>query len=242
MDMGDDIVQTYARHRQWDVAAYNVLVEGITDYEFFLKAAQEHLDVTGEDLFRNGLRILPAGHRQRGGTHGVVRELTVTRNLGECAVTQKGLRRYRFVGLVDDDVAGRQAVSGARYTDTSVVEYRDIFRLRPEMVCRGVRDAEELQAEDVEELQAEFEKQNRAYKGLDWELEDLLRVGFVETFCSRSPQALRGRHEVSGRVHWEFTRTGKGELRRFVKENAKEGDLRGVVRAIKSLRFCLGLK
>ena len=215
------------------MGSYNVLVEGTSDYEIFSVAAQKHLVATGEDLFRNGLRIVCAGHLREGGTHGVVRELTVTRSLEKHALSSRGLRRYRFVALVDDDAAGRQAISRAQYADASVLEYRDIFRLRPEMICWGDRD--------LEKLRVEFERRNRIYKGLDWELEDLLGVGFVEAFCRNSSGVLRDKQEVSGRVHWEMTRKGKREIRKFVRDNAEVRDLEGVVCAIRSLRFCLGL-
>ena len=225
-------MQTYARHKGWKVGSCNILVEGTSDYEIFSIAAQRHLVATGEDLFRNGLQIVCAGHLHEGGTHGVVRELTVTRSLEKYALSSRGLPRYRFVALVDDDAAGRQAISGAQYADASVLEYRDIFRVRPKMICRGNRD--------LEDLRVEFERRNSAYKGLDWELEDMLRVGFVEAFCRKSPGVLRDKQEVSGRVHWEMTRKGKREIRKYVRDNAEADDLEGVVCAIRSFRFCLG--
>ena len=134
--------------------------------------------------------------------------------------------------MVDDDAAGRQAISRAQYADASVLEYRDIFRLSPKMVCWGNRG--------LEDLRVEFEKRNSAYKGLDWELEDMLRVGFVEAFCRKSSGVLRDKQEVSGRVHWEMTRKGKREIRKYIRDNAEADDLEGVVCAIRSLRFCLG--
>jgi hypothetical protein len=43
------------------------------------------------------------------------------------------LPRYRFVAIFDDDRAGRQAVRAAREWDHSIIEFKDVFRLRPIM-------------------------------------------------------------------------------------------------------------
>lgn len=227
-------MQTYARHKGWEIGACNVLVEGVTDHELLSLAAQRHLMATGEDLQAGGLRFLYAGYLHEGGTHGVVRELTVTRSLAKYALTPQGRLQYRFVGLVDNDAAGRQAIENAQVADVSVVEYRDIFRVRPSMVC-GVGEVE------LDYLRKEFERNNEAFEGLDWELEDLLDEGFVEAFCAQLPGSLLEKQQVAGRVHWELTRKGKRELNRFAKRTATLEDMRGVIDTIRSLRFCLGL-
>ena len=232
--MAEDIVRIYARHKGWEIGSCNVLVEGVSDCELFLVAAKRYKRDAGEDLLSGGLRFVYAGPRHEGGTHGVVRELTVTRNLAKYALTAQGLPQYRFVGLVDDDAAGRQAIENARVADASVVEYRDIMRIRPNMIC-GCGSV------DLEDLRMEFERRNEVFEGLDWELEDLLRVGFVEAFCAQLSNSLERRHEVAGRVHWELTRKGKRELNRFARTEASLEDLGGVVCAMRSLRFCLGL-
>lgn len=232
--MAEDIVRTYARHKGWEIGSCNVLVEGMTDYELLSVAAERHRTDTGEDLLSDGLRFLYAGYRHEGGTHGVVRELTVTRSLAKYSLTPQGTPQYRFVGLVDNDAAGRQAIENARVADASVVEFRDILRIRPNMIC-GVGSVE------LEHLRTEFERRNGAFEELDWELEDLLEVGFVEAFCAQMPGSLLEKQAVAGRVHWELTRKGKRELNRFAKDGATLEDLKGVICTIRSLRFCLGL-
>lgn len=233
--MSEDLVQTYGRYKGWEIGSCNVLVEGVTDYELLSVAAERHLTGTGEDLRSGGLRFLHAGYRHEGGTHGVVRELTVARSLAKYALTPRGSPQYRFVGLVDDDAAGRQAIQNARIADASVVEFRDILRIRPRMVC-GAGEVE------LAYLHTEFERINVAFEGLDWELEDLLDVGFVEAFCAQLPGSLLEKHEVAGCVHWELSRKGKRELNQFAKDAATLKDLRGVIDTIRSLRFCLGLE
>ena len=230
----ENLVTIYARHKGWEIGSCNVLVEGVTDYELLSATAEKHRAETREDLCSGGLRFLYAGHKHEGGTHGVVRELTVTRSLAKYSLTPQGVRQYRFVGLVDNDAAGRQAIENARAADASVVEFRDIMRIRPNMICGGGNV-------ELESLRAEFERRNSAFGRLDWELEDLLAVDFVESFCTRVSGSLLERQEVAGRVHWELTRKGKRELIRFAKENATLDELRGVIRVIRSLRFCLGL-
>lgn len=231
--MAEDLVRTYARHKGWEIGSCNVLVEGVSDYELFSVALERHRTVTGEDLSRGGLRFLHAGYRHEGGTHGVVRELTVTRSLAKYALTPQGMPKYRFVGLVDDDAAGRQAIQNARVADASIVEFRDIFRIRPSMVW-GVGGVE------LTDLRMQFERSNRAFEGLDWELEDLLDSRFVEAFCTQMAGSLRRKHELAGRVHWELTHKGKRELNQFAKVAATLEDMRGVIGTIRSLRYCLG--
>lgn len=227
-------MRIYARHKGWEIGSCNVLVEGVTDFELLSMAAERHRVETGEDLCAGGLCFLYAGYRHEGGTHGVVRELTVNRNLAKYALTPQGVPQYRFVGLVDDDAAGRQAIENARAADASVLEFRDILRIRPNMIY-GVGRVE------LEHLRREFTRRNLAFVGLDWELEDLLKVDFVEAFCEQLSGSLSEKQEVAGRVHWELTRMGKRELNRFAKESATLDDLKGVICVIRSLRFCLGL-
>lgn len=233
--MAEDLVQTYAQYKGWEIGSCNVLVEGVSDYRLFSIALEKHRAVTGQDLSAGGLRFLYAGYRHEGGTHGLVRELTVTRSLAKYALTSDGTLQYRFVGLVDDDAAGRQAIKNAQVADASVMEFRDILRIRPRMIC-GVGSVE------LANLRTEFERRNRVFEGLDWELEDLLDTGFVEAFCAQLPGSLREKQEVAGHVHWELTHRGKRELNRFARAAATLEDLRGVIGTIRSLRYCLGLE
>ena len=229
----EDLVLLYAKGTGWDISLYNVLVEGITDRNLLMKAVALYQTENGENLLRDGLSFVCSGKGDLGGASGVARELTVMRALSRHILTSRGFQKYRFVGLVDDDEAGRRAVKGMRATDASAQEYRDIFRLRPEMVCSGNAD--------VGTLAQAFNRLNSSYRNLRWEIEDLLEIEFIKAFLDENPMALIRKQEMYGKVHWEFTYDGKHQLHRFIHEHAMVNDLKQVVDLIHSLRFCLGL-
>ncbi len=209
------------------------MVEGTTDAELFRLAARLELERTGADLFSGGLAIIAAGEGDQGGTRGVVRELNALRCFARASLMSNGRPRYRFVGLFDNDDAGRKAINGARTLDSSILEYKDIFRLQPVMPCTGNLDPTTLQKT--------FERLNGNYKGLDWELEDLLPKGFFDAFLTECPGAVARSSEKAGIVHREFTRDGKARLHRFVRQHAIRDDLGGVIETLHSIRFYLAM-
>lgn len=144
-----------------------------------------------------------------------------------------GRQKYRFVGLFDDDRAGREAVRRARELDKSAIEYRDVFRMRPVMPLHTDRDPSSLQKR--------FEAENLPYKGIDWELEDLLPESFHEAFVQACPDAIAKVTTAGGKTHRDLTRDGKAKFHRFVKENAVHADLKGLIATIRALRFYLGM-
>jgi hypothetical protein len=117
---------------------------------------------------RDGRRCSPGG--DAGGVDGVVRLLNGFRFMAPSCLLPNGRQKYRFVGLFDDDRAGREAVRRARELDKSAIEYRDVFRMRPVMPLHTDRDPSSLQKR--------FEAENLPYRGIDWELEDLLPESF----------------------------------------------------------------
>ena len=140
-----------------------------------------------------------------------------------------GRPRYRFIGLFDNDDAGRRAIYHARVLDRSIHEYRDMFRLRPIMPSEGNLDPKTLEGT--------FKRLNKDYLELDWELEDLLPEDFLEAFLDDFPDAVSKKITICGRTHRKFTPDGKARLHRFVKDYATLQDLADVVELIKSLRF-----
>jgi hypothetical protein len=90
-------------------------------------------------------------------------------------------------------------------------------------------------------LQKKFEAENLAYKGLDWEVEDLLPEPFCEEFALSHPDAITKVTPTGGKVHRDMTRDGKAKFHRFIKEYAVHTDLQGVISTIRSLRFSLGM-
>ncbi|HET9904090.1 MAG TPA: hypothetical protein VFQ27_10375, partial [Xanthobacteraceae bacterium] len=79
-------------------------------------AARLECKATGAELLAD-LAIVPAGVGDRGGTQGVIRELVCLRGYARTCLSQNGRPLYRFVGLFDNDKAGRQAVGAARNLD-----------------------------------------------------------------------------------------------------------------------------
>lgn len=229
-----DSVARYAMVLGFAVRPRTVLVEGTTDVELFHLAARLEREKTGIDLLGNDLAIIAAGVGDLGGTRGVIRELVCLRGLARTCLLPNGRPRYRFIGLFDDDKAGQQAVKAARDFDRSILEYKDVFRLRPVMPLPGNLDPGTVQKT--------FERENACYKGLEWELEDLLPHEIVDAFLSDYPGAVARNTSMGGKVHRDLTRDGKARLHRFVKEHALRNDLSAVIEVLKAIRFYLGLQ
>ena len=229
-----DSVARYAMVLGFVVRPRTVLVEGTTDVELFQLAARLEREKTGIDLLGNDLAIIAAGVGDLGGTRGVIRELVCLRGLARTCLLPNGRPRYRFIGLFDDDTAGQQAVKAARDFDTSILEYKDVFCLRPVMPLPGNLDPGTVRKT--------FERENACYKGLKWELEDLLPHEIVDAFLSDYPGAVARNTSMGGKVHRDLTRDGKARLHRFVKEHALRNDLSAVIEVLKAIRFYLGLQ
>ena len=227
-----DLVARYCVSKGWCLLPRTILVEGTSDVSLFKLAAERFQQKTGKDIFA-GLAIVAAGEGDRGGTSGVVRELVTLRSLAAAYLSAAGLPVYRIIGLFDNDTAGQKAVNGARILDTSIIEYRDVFRLRPIMPSTG--------SLDPCALKLNFNKQNEAYKGLTWELEDLVGETLIALFLEEYPKALLREQKISDAVHREFTRDGKTHLMRFCQENADLANLQRLIDVLHALRHFMNL-
>lgn len=228
-----DSVAQYGMSVGLAVRPRTVLVEGTTDEALFELAARVECDATGVPLIGEDLAVLAAGERDRGGTKGVIRELFSLRGMARTCLLPNGRPRYRFIALFDNDNAGRRAVALARDVDNSILEYKDLFRLRPAMPLPG--------SLDPSGMQRAFERDNAKYKGLDWELEDLLPDSLIDAFLTERPYAVLRSFEKNGRVHRDFTRDGKAHLHRFIKDYAVREDPAVVIEVLSAMRFYLGL-
>lgn len=224
-----DTVKRYGLALGWELRSRTVLVEGTTDAELFQLAARLERNKTGVDLLGGELAIVAAGAGDQGGTRGVIRELVCLRGLARTCLLPNGRPRYRFVGLFDNDKAGRQAVSAARNLDTSILEYKDVFRLWPVLPSGGNLDPKTLQKS--------FDRENTHYNGLDWELEDLLPEQFFDAFLADHPNAVTKTTSIGGKIHRDLTRDGKAHLHRFVKRYAMHEDLLSVIDVLRAIRF-----
>ncbi len=227
-----DIVAIYGQSRGWHLKPKTVLVEGTSDVSLFELAAELYLKETGKNILQD-MAIVAAGERDKGGTKGVVRELVTLRNIAACYLSPAGLRVYRIIGLFDSDAAGNKAVGGARDVDIAIVEYRDVFRLRPIMPKTGNLDPTALKRTS--------ETQNLPFKTLDWELEDLINPQFMARFLAAHSTALIRANTVSGRIHRELTRDGKSQLVRYCIQHADLESVSALIEVAHALRHYLNL-
>jgi len=229
-----DPVARYAMALGFAIRPRTVLVEGTTDVELFHLTTRLERETTGIDLLGEDLAIVAAGERDRGGTRGVIRELIALRGMARTCLLPNGRPRYRFIGLFDNDKAGNQAVKLARDIDTSILEYKDVFRIRPVMPLAGNLDPGTMQKT--------FERENTCYRGMEWEMEDLLPQDFIDAFLSDHPEAVFRSTPMSDKVHRDLTDDGKAHFHRFIKLHAVRNDVSAVVEVLKALRFYLGLQ
>ena len=233
MEQGSNIVILYGQSHGWDLRSRTVLVEGTTDEALFQLAARLELEKTGVDLLADELAIIAAGEGEQGGTPGVIRELNTLRSLARASLMPNGLPRYRFIGLFDNDYAGKKAIRDARSIDTSILEYKDVFRLHPVMPRNGNLDPKTLGKT--------FERLNKDHTGLNWELEDLLPTNFIDAFLDDHPDIDCKENEAYGKIHRDFNWDGKALLHQYIKKHAIREDLVAVCDVIQALRFYLRL-
>ncbi len=222
-----DYVALHGASKGWQLLPRSVLVEGTSDVALFELAAERYRKAMGKNLLAD-IAILAGGEGDRGGTKGVVRELLGLRAIASGYLSPAGRPVYRFVGLFDNDTPGQKAVNFARDADAAILEYRDIFRLRPVMPI--------LANLDPGAVRRGFEKANEPYKGMRWELEDLIGEALMELFLEEFPTALVREHREADACHRELTRDGKSRLVRFCRDNADLASLKGLVDTLHALR------
>ena len=144
-----------------------------------------------------------------------------------------GARGTASSALFDNDKAGKQAVNLAREIDNSILEYKDVFRLWPVMPLPGNLDPGTVKKT--------FERENDKYRGLEWELEDLVAPDFFDAFISDNPMAVARTTSTAGMVHRDLTPDGKARFHRFVKQHAVHADLCKVIDTLKAIRCYFNL-
>ena len=231
--MADDSVVNYCESLGFSAKPRTVLVEGETDVDLFSRAAASEKRHTGSDLLNHEFGIGAAGKGDNGGTKGVLRELTVLKALARITLLPNGRPKYRFIGLFDNDDAGKYAVRTAGVFDSSVIEFRDVFRLWPSMPV--------VTNFDSNSLRKAFEAENEPCKGLDWEIEDLLPESFLSAFMAEKPGCVLRTIKKCDRTHRDYSRDGKAKLHRFIKDNAVHADLGEVIQTVRRLRSYMGL-
>ena len=163
---------------------------------------------------------------------GLLRELITFRSLGRNVMDANGKQIYRFVGLFDNDHAGRRAIATAKSVG-GLLEYRDVFRLMPIMPLPGNLDQKTVEAA--------FKKNNESYRGMDWEIEDLISEELALAFIEEFGGAVKTNIAKADKTHREFTKDGKAKFHRYIKENAIRQDLEEVLKLISALRYYFNL-
>jgi hypothetical protein len=226
------LVEIYATRKGWNVGTANVIVEGTSDVRYLRLARDLWQRESNHDLFDSGFAVFEAGLKDDGGVQGVVRELQTLRQMASQDAASLMTER-KFVGLFDNDHAGRKHARMLCEMDFRVKHYRDVFLLHPIMpASNGVLGPE---------LQRRAEAQNGSCAELDWEIEDFLPEDLIQGFRNLQPGAVIREHKMAGRVHRELSKRGKGQLQAYVQQEALVEDMIEVVRLICALRDYLGL-
>ena len=228
------LVEVWAKQIGWPIRQRNVILEGMIDVTLLKHARKLYLADRGVDIFDGGFAILAAGRGNEGGVDGVNRRLSTARQLAEVDVTGDGAKRFSFIGLFDNDEAGRRAFMQANRFDRRVILYQDVFLLHPVMP-----PAAGAPGSEVEALAASL---NRGFSRLNWEIEDLISKDLLLSFENTHPQAVVRKTQRGSLIHRDFTRQGKVELVRFVIKKADLADMMEIVRLVCSLRDYVGLE
>jgi hypothetical protein len=222
------LVEDFAARLGWTVAKVNVLVEGTHDVSLVNHAANLYRSAHGVDLLGTDLAIMPAGLGSDGGVEGINRRLPTLRQVAAADPDQSGKLRHRFMGLYDNDFAGRKAIAAISAYDATIKKFSEVFLLRPAMSLKG--------GADHRALQQRFERDNGLYKDLDWEIEDLVNPIFLDLFEGDYPTAVRSRSTCANLTHRNFTEQGKRDLVKYVIKHSNLDDLVDIIRLIRALR------
>ena len=222
------LLEGFAATLDWSVCECNVIVEGTTDVALLWLAAALYYERHETAILGTEIAVLAAGKGGEGGVDGVNRRLNAARQIADADRAPDGALRHRFIGLYDNDRAGRLAIDSACNFDRRLIRCRDLFLICPVMpLALGADDSV---------LRRRFEVDNFNFRGLDWEIEDLLSERLLSAFEAAHPAAVQGDRECGGRKHREFTRDGKRVLHSFVSAKATLEDLMEVVKLIRALR------
>lgn len=227
------LVKLWAKQIGWRIGQRNVIVEGTIDVSFVESARKLYRRDNGIDILDGGLAVIAAGRRDDGGVEGVNRRLNAARQIAESEAFNSGTQNYRFIGLFDNDGAGRRAIRQAQEFDRRVIPYRDVFLLHPVMPPAG--------GVGSHEVKRRAKSLNSAYDQLDWEIEDLISEDFLQAFEKKYPGNVKSKTSKGGLTHRELTQEGKVKLIEFVKQKATLADMMEIIRLVCALRDYLDL-
>lgn len=225
------VVEQMAAQMGWNLARNNVIVEGASDVAYLTRASELHALEQGRPLLDSDLAVIAAGRGDDGGVDGVNRRLSFFRQLVENDGEVVGATRRRFVGLFDNDMAGRGAFVVASRFDRRVEPYVDVFLLHPVMPFFPVGLDRAM----------EIARVNRPFGRIDWEIEDLCSERILEIFKTQHRDGVLAEVRSGGHTHRELNPQAKPRLKQIFMEEANFADAAGFVELLRMLRVYLGL-
>ena len=187
----------------------------------------------GVPILDDDFRVCAAGKGDDGGVEGVNRMLVTWSQLAAADRDRNGRQRYRFVGLLDNDPAGRIGLSRLTTFTSRLQEFRDIFLLFPTMPI--------LDSRGMPYIQDSFRQLSKSVGDSRFEIEDLVSPKLLRRFEQLYPSEVRKREPFGTRLHYHFTGPGKSKFKVFVLENGSVEDFCDFFVVIKALRSYLGL-
>ena len=207
------------------------MVEGTSDVALLDTAAKLYRHSHGVELLGTELSIIAAGYGDEGGVDGINKRFQAIHQVANADRDANGRLTHRFIALYDNDTAGKRAIAVISGFDASIRRCAEVFLLQPVMPLKG--------GADHRAMQQRFERENGAFRGLDWEIEDLLSHDILCAFEADYPAAVNRRYEIAGRTHRELTRDGKRQLVRFAQDYATLADVRELIKLLQALRdYC----
>lgn len=229
----EQYVRAFGQRYGWELGRCNLMLEGTTDVAYFDLANRLYADNEHYNLIDEAFRVHAIGIGEEGGTDGMMDRLRLLAETLRIFPIDDPQRRVRVVCLFDDDAKGRGAFNAM---SGKFIPWSDIFLLRRKYP-RTTRDPKAFDAHT--------RKLNEAYladKNFFCEIEDLVARSVIDTFVGLNPSCLqRELRSIGDGFHCDLHRTAKGNLLRFVEENALLDDVRLLVELLKSFRFLFGL-
>ncbi|WP_018963983.1 hypothetical protein [Ancylobacter sp. FA202] len=217
------VVEQMAALLGWPIARVNVIVEGTSDVAYLTRASDLHAERHGRPLIDADLAVLAAGKGNDGGVDGVSRRLGMFLQLADVDRDATGATRFRFAGLLDNDIAGRRVFTTA---DPIIGRYEDLFVLRPVMPAFPAGYDRKLVVTQA----------NLAFATLDWEIEDLCSQRLIAMLSASFPGAVLSSTINGAYTHHELHDDAKPELKRIFLEHANFEDALGMIALLRILR------
>ena len=224
----DDGIRHLAKKRGWTLDKYVLFVEGGHDERYLRLAARlferEHAFLLLDEIAVNVFD----GTKSDAFEH--VRHLIST-NFRSGDRDRDRLCR-RMMVLLDDDVAGREALDDLEQSGREFVVWHSLFPLRHRM-RRGKRDLAKIE----EQMTAD----NASLGGLDCEIEDLLCPDLIPLLIGEELGWIRNEIERDGCTHFELRTEAKSKLCKEVEKNATLADVAKLCELLRFIRYQLDL-